>query len=237
MSSSFPRGDSSVQGMAEKREDLRLFLERRISLRLYLLRVSLRPRAGMPLRPGARMPVSDHGLLSEQWELRSSLQKAACQPPLFFLSQQRYGNRGDLGACQSLSPLIPPVQINHHGFTLSFPRLLSLLGLASMSFLSLKLSFSNHTGSWSRLGWLSKRQRVASACASWSRHRERPCDVSVRTQPRACCCRSGAARCAGIAPASLKWHGFMRCASSFPLLLLNGFPQASPGKAEGLCPP
>lgn len=69
-----------------------------------------------------------------------SLQKAACQPPLFFLSQQRYGNRGELEACQSSSPLIPPVQINHHGFALSFPRLLSLLGLASMSFLSLFLA-------------------------------------------------------------------------------------------------
>lgn len=87
-----------------------------------------------------------------------SLQKPACQPPLFFLSQQRYGNRGELEACQSSSPLIAPVQINHRGFALSFPRLLSLLGLAGVSFLSLflalKLPFSNHPGTSSRLGYL-----------------------------------------------------------------------------------
>lgn len=83
-----------------------------------------------------------------------SLQKPACQPPFFFLSQQRYGNRGELEACQSSSPLIPPVQTNHRGFALSFPRLLSLLGLAGVSLLSLKLPFSNHPGTSSRLGYL-----------------------------------------------------------------------------------
>lgn len=94
-----------------------------------------------------------------------SLQKPACQPPFFFLSQQRYGNRGELEACQSSSPLIPPVQTNHRGFALSFPRLLSLLGLAGVSLLSLKLPLATTQGrqaAWVICGM----RRVIFACAS-----------------------------------------------------------------------
>ena len=99
------------------------------------------------------LPVESFPRRSESWG--DSLQKAACQPPLFFLSQQRYGNRGELKACQSSSPLIPPVQINHPRFALSFPRLLSLLGLASISFLAFSLSsYLLATSGGSRAAWV-----------------------------------------------------------------------------------
>lgn len=95
-----------------------------------------------------------------------SLQKPACQPPFFFLSQQRYGNRGELEACQSSSPLIPPVQTNHRGFALSFPRLLSLLGLAGVSLLSLS-SYLLATTQGRQAAWvICGMRRVIFACAS-----------------------------------------------------------------------
>lgn len=129
---------------------------------------------GMSLWPGERDAVESLPRRSESWG--DSLQKAACQPPLFFLSQQCYGNRGELEACQSCSPLISPVQISRHGFALSFPRLLSLLGLASMSFLSLPLSLSSYLlaiTQGSRTAWvICQIREVISVCSLWSKQGE-----------------------------------------------------------------
>lgn len=173
--------------------------------------------SGMSLRPGGRDAVESFPRRNESWG--DSLQKAACQPPLFFLSQQCYGNRGELGACQSCSPLIPPVQISHHGFALSFPRLLSLLGLASMSFLSLplslKLPFSNRTGKPNRLGYLShsggyfclylmeQTRGEAGAVAPFPPRRH----LLWHPDTACCCCWTWATWCSGIPPGALpEWH-------------------------------
>lgn len=206
----------------------------------------------MSLRPGGRDAVESFPRRSESWG--DSLQKAGCQPPLFFLSQQCYGNRGELEACQSCGPLIPPVQISHRGFALSFPRLLSLLGLASMSFLSLplslKLPFSNHTGKSDRLGYLSnsggyfclylmeQTRREAGAMAPFPPQRHLP----GHPDTACCCCWSWAAWCSGVTPGALpEWHiaswGVRPSSLPCPFPRLSFFPTGEPreGWRWGLC--